>query len=152
MGRDAARDRLRAARASAPVRLSRLLQVRLLDQRQAERAGTWIPRALAAGAEIRDLAMVGQIEIGADGLARPASSIIATGEWRLQRARNVVVAGYAIETPRLLLNSACAQYPDGLANSSGLVGKYFMAHANHAVWGVMQDEIRWYKGPPSMAV
>jgi choline dehydrogenase-like flavoprotein len=27
-----------------------------------------------------------------------------------------------------------------------------MSHSNHAVWGVMQDEIRWYKGPPSMAV
>lgn len=112
---------------------------------------TWIPRAIAAGAEIRDLAMVGQIETGADGLARGVV-YHRDGQWRRQRARNVVVAGYAIETPRLLLHSACAKYPDGLANSSGLVGKYFMVHSNHAVWGVMQDEIRWYKGPPSMAV
>jgi choline dehydrogenase-like flavoprotein len=112
---------------------------------------TWIPRAIAAGAEIRDLAMVGQIEIGADGLARGVV-YHRDGQWRRQRARNVVVAGYAVETPRLLLHSACAKYPDGLANSSGLVGKYFMVHSNHAVWGVMQDEIRWYKGPPSMTV
>ena len=112
---------------------------------------TWVPRAIAAGAEIRDLAMVGQVKTGADGLA---SGVVyhRDGQWRRQRARNVVVAGYAIETPRLLLHSACAKYPDGLANSSGLVGKYFMVHSNHAVWGVMQDEIRWYKGPPSMAV
>jgi len=112
---------------------------------------TWIPRAIAAGAEIRDLATVGQIETGADGLA---SGVVyhRDGEWRRQRARNVVVAGYAVETPRLLLHSACAKHPDGLANSSGLVGRYFMVHSNHAVWGVMQDEIRWYKGPPSMAV
>ena len=112
---------------------------------------TWVPRAIAAGTEIRDLAMVGQIETGTDGLA---SGVVyhRDGQWRRQRARNVVVAGYAIETPRLLLHSACAKHPDGLANSSGLVGKYFMVHSNHAVWGVMQDEIRWYKGPPSMAV
>jgi len=112
---------------------------------------TWVPRAIAAGVEIRDMAMVGQIETGADGLA---SGVVyhRDGQWRRQRARNVVVAGYAIETPRLLLHSACGRHPDGLANSNGLVGKYFMVHSNHAVWGVMQDEIRWYKGPPSMAV
>jgi choline dehydrogenase-like flavoprotein len=112
---------------------------------------TYIPRALAAGAEIRDLARVAQIEIGKNGLA---TGVVyhREGEWRRQRAKNVIVAGYAIETPRLLLHSACAKYPHGLANSSGLVGKCFMAHSNHAVWGVMQDEIRWYKGPPSMAV
>src|SRR5581483_3524386 len=69
-----------------------------------------------------------------------------------QRARNVVVAGYAIETPRLLLMSATPRFPDGLANSSGLVGKNLMVQANQAVWGVMDDEIRWYKGPPSLAL
>jgi len=112
---------------------------------------TWIPRAIEAGAEIRDLSMVGQIETGSDGLC---TGVVyhRDGQWHRQRARNVVVAGYAIETPRLLLHSACAKHPDGLANSNGLVGKYFMVHSNHAVWGVMQDEIRWYKGPPSMAV
>jgi choline dehydrogenase-like flavoprotein len=112
---------------------------------------TFIPRAIEAGAEIRDLAMVTQVETGSDGLC---TGVVyhRDGQWHRQRARNVVVAGYAIETPRLLLNSACAKHTDGLANSSGLVGKYFMVHSNHAVWGVMQDEIRWYKGPPSMAV
>ena len=112
---------------------------------------TWVPRALRAGAEIRDLAMVTHVEIGADGLAKGVVYNRA-GQWCRQKARNVVVAGYAVETPRLLLNSACPQHPLGLANSSGLVGKCLMAHSNHAVWGIMEDEIRWYKGPPSMAV
>ena len=71
---------------------------------------TWIPRAIRAGAEIRDLAMVGRIEIGHDGRATGVH-YHREGKWRLQRASNVVVAGYAIETPRLLLNSACAQFP-----------------------------------------
>ena len=64
----------------------------------------------------------------------------------------MVVAGYAIETPRLLLNSSSSRFPDGLANSSGLVGKNLMAQSNQAVWGVSKDEIRWYKGPPSLAI
>ncbi len=111
----------------------------------------WIPRALKAGAEVRDLAMVGRIEVDQSGLVTGVH-YHREGSWKFQKARNVVVSGYAIETPRLLLNSACARCPDGLANSNGLVGKYFMVQSNDAVWGVMQDEIRWYKGPPSMAL
>ena len=112
---------------------------------------TWIPRAIRAGAEIRDLAMVGRIEMGHDGRATGVH-YHREGKWRHQRAKNVVVAGYAIETPRLLLNSACEKFPDGLANSSGLVGKYFMPQSNHAVYGTFEDEIRWYKAPPSLAI
>src|SRR4051794_25118205 len=112
---------------------------------------TWIPRAIRAGAEIRDLAMVGRIEIGSDGRATRLH-YHREGKWRHQRAKNVVVAGYAIETPRLLLNSACEKFPDGLANSSGLVGKNFMPQSNHAVYATFEEEIRWYKGPPSLAI
>ena len=74
------------------------------------------------------------------------------GAWRFQRARNVVVAGYAIETPRLLLNSATDRFPDGLANSSGQMGRNLMAQTNHGVYGQFEEEIRWYKGPPSLAL
>ncbi len=112
---------------------------------------TWIPRAVAAGAEIRDLAMVGRIEVDADGLATGVH-YHREGKWRFQRARNVVVAGYAVETPRLLLNSATDKYPDGLANRSGLVGKYFTVQSNQAVWGNSKKEIRSYKGPPSLSL
>jgi len=112
---------------------------------------TWLPRALAAGAEIRDLAMVGRIEHDDTGLVTGVH-YHRQGAWRFQRARNVVVAGYAIETPRLLLNSASSLFPDGLANSSGLVGKNLMVQSNQAVWGLMDQEIRAYKGPPSLAI
>jgi choline dehydrogenase-like flavoprotein len=112
---------------------------------------TWIPKAIECGAEIRDLAMVGRIEIGRNGLAAGVH-YQRGGRARFQRARHVVAAGYSIETPRLLLNSACAQFPQGLANSSGLVGKCVMVHANHGVFGEMDREIRWYKGPPSLSL
>ena len=111
----------------------------------------FIPRAVSAGAEIRDLAMVGRIETGKDGRATGVH-YHRDGKWRFQRAKNVVVAGYAIETPRLLLNSADERFPDGLANSSGLVGKNFMTQSNAAVWGRTDAPVRWYKGPPSLAI
>lgn len=107
----------------------------------------FLPRALAAGAEIRDLAMVGRIETGNDGMATGVH-YHRGGAWRFQKARNVVVAGYAVETPRLLLASA----DHGLGNSSGLVGKNFMTQSNAAVWGRMDAPVRWYKGPPSLAI
>jgi choline dehydrogenase-like flavoprotein len=112
---------------------------------------TSLPRALKAGAEIRDLAMVGRIETGPDGLATGVH-YHREGRWRFQRARNVVVAGYAVETPRLLLASANARYPDGLANSSGLVGRNLMSQSNQAVFGTMEEEVRWYKAPPSLTI
>jgi choline dehydrogenase-like flavoprotein len=111
----------------------------------------WIPRALRAGAEVRDLAMAGRIELDANGLAGGVH-YRRSGQWRFQRARNVVVAGYAIETPRLLLNSACARFPQGLANGSGLVGTHLTTHAGPGVWARFDEEIRWNKGPPNMAV
>jgi choline dehydrogenase-like flavoprotein len=112
---------------------------------------TWIPRAIECGAEIRDRSMVGRIEIDR---AHRATGVhyYRQGQWRFQKARQVVVAGYSIETPRLLLNSACPECPDGVANSNGLVGKYVMVHANHGVYGELDDEIRWYKAPPTLAL
>jgi len=112
---------------------------------------TWIPRAIEHGAEVRDLAMVGRIEIGSGGRAT-GLHYHRDRAWHFQRARHVVVAGYSIETPRLLLNSACPQFPNGLANSSGMVGKCLMVHSNNGVFGEMENEIRWYKGPPSLAI
>ncbi|WP_341713977.1 GMC family oxidoreductase, partial [Erythrobacter sp.] len=111
---------------------------------------TWLPRALKAGAEIRDMAMVGRIQTR-NGRARGVH-YHRSGKWQFQKARNVVVAGYAIETPRLLLYSANDEFPDGLANSSGLVGRNLMVQLNQAVWGQVDADVRSYKGPPSLAI
>jgi choline dehydrogenase-like flavoprotein len=112
---------------------------------------TFIPRAIAAGAEIRDLAMAGRIDVNQGGRVTGVH-YHREKNWHFQRARHVVVAGYAIETPRLLLNSATQHFPDGLANRSGLVGKNLMTQSNQAVFGKMDEEVRWNKGPPSMAI
>ncbi|MFL6333949.1 MAG: GMC oxidoreductase [Pyrinomonadaceae bacterium] len=60
----------------------------------------------------------------------------------------MIAAGYAVETPRLLLNSASSLFPDGLANSSGLVGKCFMVHTGEQVFAKFPARINQYKAPP----
>jgi choline dehydrogenase-like flavoprotein len=65
-----------------------------------------------------------------------------------QRARCVVLAGYSVETPRLLLNSAGASFENGLANSSGCVGKYFMVHSGHQAFARFAERIGQHKAPP----
>jgi choline dehydrogenase-like flavoprotein len=60
----------------------------------------------------------------------------------------VAVAGYSIETPRLLLNSACDRFPDGLCNDFGQVGRYLMVQGAPQTAGRFDGEVRMYKAPP----
>jgi choline dehydrogenase-like flavoprotein len=70
-------------------------------------------------------AMAREVTVGKDGLATGVSYIDKrTGEDRHVRARVVVLAASSLESSRLLLNSKSSQFPQGLANSSGVVGKY----------------------------
>ena len=108
---------------------------------------THIPDALAHGAEIRADSMVARVDLGPDGRARGVV-YFHKGVERRQRARLVVVAGYAIETPRLLLNSACSRFPDGLANDFDLVGRYVMVQGAAQTAGRFGEEVRMYKAPP----
>ncbi len=114
-----------------------------------------IPAAIEHGAEIRTGSMAFDIPVDGEGRATGVRYYRTLDDGRVieqeQRARVVVVAGYAIETPRLLLNSKSGLFPDGLANSSGLVGKFLMAQAGPVVWGRFDDMIRQYKAPPACA-
>ncbi|MCA1635709.1 MAG: GMC family oxidoreductase [Acidobacteria bacterium] len=110
---------------------------------------TYIPRAIAAGAEVRANSMVARIEHDEHGRVTGVLHFHKrSSELFRQRARNVVLAGYAVETPRLLLNSSSTLFPDGLANSSGLVGKCFMLHTGEQVFAKFPDHISQYKAPP----
>jgi choline dehydrogenase-like flavoprotein len=62
-----------------------------------------------------------------------------------------IVACHAIETPRLLLNSKSERMPDGVANSSGCVGRYLLSQLNQDVWGLTQDPVYPYRGPQQTA-
>ncbi len=81
----------------------------------------------------------GEIATGVRYIDRSGRESVAT-------ARHVVLAGNAIETPRLMLLSSSSAHPDGLGNSSGLVGRYLMFHIVFAAIGVFDQEIRSYRG------
>jgi choline dehydrogenase-like flavoprotein len=113
---------------------------------------THVPDALANGAEIRDRSMAYRIEVGASRRVTGVHYFDDDGNAHVQRAKAVIVSGYAIETPRLLLNSACAGFENGLANSSGTVGRYLMAQAGNVVLGRFDEPVRMYKAPPAHAL
>jgi choline dehydrogenase-like flavoprotein len=60
----------------------------------------------------------------------------------------VVLAGYSIETPRLLLLSASKRFPDGLCNDFDQVGRYLMVQGAPQTAGRFDAEVRMYKAPP----
>ena len=109
---------------------------------------THIPDALAHGAEIRADSMVTAIEV--DERTGRASGVhyVRNGRPRFQRAAAVAIAGYSIETPRLLLNSASRRFPDGLCNDFDQVGRYVMVQGAPQTAGRFESEIRMYKAPP----
>lgn len=109
-----------------------------------------IPKAIKAGAEVLADCMVTQITMGKDGKAKGVV-FVHDGITYEQKAKLVIVSAYVVESPRLLLNSANSQFPDGLANSSGMVGKSIMVHSSHDVYALFDEEIRLYKGTPVLA-
>ncbi len=111
-----------------------------------------VPDAVTNGAEIRDHCMVARVNVGKNGRVSGVTYFDADGKEQVQRAKAVIVSGYAIETPRLLLNSACPGFEQGLANSSGTVGRYLMAQAGNVILGRFDDPIRMYKAPPAHAL
>lgn len=111
-----------------------------------------VPDAIHHGAEVRANCMVARVNLGKDGLVTGVTYFDAQGYQREQKAKLVIVSGYAIETPRLLLNSACPGFENGLANSSGALGKYLMVQIGNVVLGRFPDPIRMYKAPPAHAL
>ena len=106
-----------------------------------------IPKAEATGKlDLRPQAQVLQILHDDDGKVTGVVYADAEGKQHEQKARGVAVAGNSIETPRLLLNSASAKFPDGLANSSGQVGKNYMRHMTGSVYATFDKPVNMYRG------
>ncbi|GAB4071442.1 GMC family oxidoreductase [Ancylobacter sonchi] len=106
-----------------------------------------IPRGEDTGnLEVRPESMVLKIEHDASGKATGVVYVDKDGKTQRQKARIVAVAGNSIESPRLLLNSASNMFPDGLANSSGQVGRNYMRHMTGSVYGVFEKPVHMYRG------
>jgi choline dehydrogenase-like flavoprotein len=108
---------------------------------------THVPDALEHGAEIRADCMVSRIETDERGRCTGVT-YLHEGRERFQRAAAVAVAGYSIETPRLLLHSASPRFPHGLGNGADQVGRYVMVQGAPQVAGRFPELMRMYKAPP----
>ena len=106
-----------------------------------------IPKALETGRlELRPQSHVLQVLHDDSGKVTGVLYADEKGEQHEQKARIVAIAGNSIESPRLLLNSASAKFPDGLANSSGQVGRNYMRHTTGSVYAAMPEPVRMWRG------
>ncbi len=108
---------------------------------------TYWPEAVRAGVELRTWCRVKEINVGDDGLASGVTYFDEDGVEQFQPAHVVIMACNGVGTPRILLNSVSEQFPDGLANSSGLVGKNLMLHPYASIQGVFEEPLDGYRGP-----
>ena len=113
---------------------------------------TYWPKALAMGAQLKTHCRVREVTVNKDGLADGVIYYDPHGQVQEQKAKTVVLACNGIGTPRLLLNSTSPAFPNGLANSSGLVGKNLMFHPYAMVTGVFDEILDGYKGPMGASI
>lgn len=108
---------------------------------------TYLREAQLAGATLLNDAYVTRVLTDASGTrATGVEFFDADGARQEVYGRMVVLGAYALENPRILLNSASSAHPDGLANSSGLVGAYMMSHPGGQIFGLVEEETRPYMG------
>jgi choline dehydrogenase-like flavoprotein len=108
---------------------------------------THLPDAIEHGVEVRANCMATRVETDETGRCTGVT-YLHDGEECFQPADTVAVCGYAIETPRLLLNSANARFPNGLANGNDQVGRYVMVQGATQVAARFPELMRMYKAPP----
>ncbi|WP_374379627.1 GMC family oxidoreductase [Dongia sp.] len=105
------------------------------------------PHAIKAGARLVTGARVREITVDDRGLATGAIYIDENGRERRQKASVVILCANGVGTPRLLLLSRSAKFPNGMANSSGLVGKRLMMHPFSAIQATFEDDLESWRGP-----
>lgn len=105
------------------------------------------PAALKAGTTLVTGAWVSEVTTNAKGLATGVVFSDRNGAQRRLRTDLVVMAANGIGTPRLLLNSTSAAHPNGLANSSDLVGRNLMLHPTAMAVGVFDEDMTSWRGP-----
>ncbi|MFC9358602.1 GMC family oxidoreductase [Rhodococcus sp. NPDC057014] len=112
----------------------------------------YMPQAQQAGARVQTGARVRRIRTDDTGRATGAEWIDRDGTAHFQPAKSVVLCANGIGTPRLLLLSADERNPDGLANSSGLVGKNLMLHPNCTAVGYYEENLESWRGPAGQLI
>jgi choline dehydrogenase-like flavoprotein len=114
-------------------------------------ATSHVAQAEKLGVQVVADAVVSHVEAGADG--RIASLTVKRPDGTEDRATGkvFVIAAHGIETPKLLLQSRSERYPNGVANSSGVMGRYLMDHPSQLNWALAGEPLGIYRGPLSTA-
>ena len=112
----------------------------------------YLPVALKHGLRLITGARVREVMVNDESLAIGANYVDRNGRERQQLARTVMVCCNGVGTPRLLLNSKSAKFPDGLANSSGLVGRNLMLHPYSTVTGHFDEPLESWLGPAGQPI
>lgn len=113
---------------------------------------THLPIALKHGLRLISGARVREVTVNDQGLVTGAIYIDRNGRERRQLSRATIVCCNGVGTPRLLLNSKSARFPDGLANSSGLVGRNLMLHPYSTVTGHFEEDLESWLGPAGQPI
>jgi choline dehydrogenase-like flavoprotein len=114
---------------------------------KATAANTYLAKAEQLGARVISEAFVHRVNYdSAKNRVTGVEYLDAERREHRIKAKVVVLAAHAIEMPRLLLLSAHRAFPEGLANSSGLVGKNFMSHPTWQVFGTFDEPVNAFKG------
>jgi choline dehydrogenase-like flavoprotein len=113
---------------------------------------TYWPVARRAGVQLRTRCRVREILVDDNDMATGVVYYDENGVEQEQRAEVVVLACNGIGTPRLLLNSKSARFPDGLANRSGLVGRNLMIHPWGMIRGSFDAQLDSHLGPQSCCI
>ena len=100
---------------------------------------TYWPHAIRAGVELKTHCRVREILTNEHGMASGVVYYDKDGVEQFQPAEVVIIACNGVGTPRLLLNSVSGRFPNGLANSSGLVGKNLMFHPYAQIYGFVKE-------------
>lgn len=108
---------------------------------------TYWPLAIRAGVELRTRCRVREVTVNEHGMASGAIYYDAEGRECFQPAEMVIIACNGVGTPRLLLNSQSGKFPNGLANSSGMVGRNLMMHPWPQVFGYTEDRMDGGRAP-----
>ena len=108
---------------------------------------TYWPKAIRAGVEVRTRCRIREITTDDKNMATGVIYYDSKGTEQKQEAEIVVLACNGIGTPRILLNSSSSRFPDGLANSSGMVGKNLMFHPYASIEGVFDEALDGGMGP-----
>ena len=107
----------------------------------------YLPRAEKAGARLQPDSHVTRVLMDKTGKkATGVEYFSPSGEAVIQPADHVVLCAFTIENVRILLNSANANHPNGVANSSGTLGRYLMSHPAVGISGLFEDEMQNYFG------